>query len=59
MRKEKVQAALDAFDEEVDIDAFLEKVYLLRKIELGEQDIEAGRVVPHKDAKQRLDRWLA
>ena len=59
MQKLKVQQVLDTFADEVDLDAFLEKVYLLRKIEEGEQQIATGDVVSHEDAKRRLDRWLA
>ena len=59
MQKEKVQQVLDTFSDEVDVDSFLEKVYLLRKIEAGEAQIAAGGVVSHEDAKERLQRWLA
>jgi len=56
--KAKVQQALDAFAEEVDVDEFLEKIYLLRKIELGEQQIRAGELLSHENAKKRLEKWL-
>ena len=59
MQKEKVQQVLDTFSDEVDVDAFLEKVYLFQKIDEGEAQIEAGDVVSHEDAKRRLERWLA
>ena len=58
MQKEKVQQVLDTFPSDVDVDAFLEKVYLQRKIETGEQQIAAGEVVSHEEAKKRLDKWL-
>ncbi|NOY30761.1 MAG: hypothetical protein GXP28_11515 [Planctomycetes bacterium] len=58
MLKAKVQQALDAFAEEVDVDEFLEKIYLLRKIELGEQQIRAGELLSHENAKKRLEKWL-
>ena len=58
MHKEKVQQVLDTFPEEVDLDAFLEKVYLQKKIETGEQQIANGQVVSHGEAKKRLDKWL-
>ncbi|WP_428306840.1 hypothetical protein [Lacipirellula sp.] len=59
MRKQQVQQVLDSFPDDVNVDAFLEKVYLLEKIEIGERQIEAGEVVPHDEAKQRLQKWLA
>jgi predicted transcriptional regulator len=58
MQKEKVQQVLDTFPNDVDVDAFLEKVYLQRKIETGEQQIAAGEVVSHEEATKRLDKWL-
>lgn len=59
MQKVKVQRVLDAFPDDFDLDAFIEKVYLLRKIEIGEQQISSGKCVPHEDAKKRLEKWLA
>ena len=59
MQKEKVQQVLDAFPEDIDVDAFMEKVYLLRKIEIGEQHVAMGKCVSHEDAKKRLEKWLA
>lgn len=59
MQKQRVQQLLDAFPDEVNVDAFLEKIYLLEKIEIGERQIDAGEVVPHDEAKQRLQKWLA
>jgi predicted transcriptional regulator len=59
MQKQRVQRVLDAFPEDVNVDEFLEKVYLLQKIETGERQIEAGETVSHEDAKQRLQKWLA
>ncbi len=58
MQKEKVQQLLDASPDDIDMDAFMEKVYLLRKIELGELQVEAGELISHKNAKKRLEKWL-
>jgi hypothetical protein len=58
MQKEKVLQVLDTFAEDVDLDTFLEKVYLMEKIEIGEKQISAGEVASHEDAKQRLKKWL-
>ena len=44
--------------EEVDVDALVEKLYLLEKIELGEQQLVRGEGVPHEEAKKRLEKWL-
>lgn len=59
MQKQRVQKLLDSFPDDVNVDAFLEKVYLLEKIEAGERQIQAGDTVPHDEAKRRLQKWLA
>jgi predicted transcriptional regulator len=58
MQKQRVQQLLDAFPEDVDLDAFLERVYVLEKIEIGERQIASGETIPHDEAKQRLQKWL-
>jgi hypothetical protein len=58
MQKEKVLQVLDSYADDVDLDSFLEKVYLMDKIETGEKQIAAGEVTSHEDAKQRLKKWL-
>jgi hypothetical protein len=58
MQKLKVQQILDAFPEDVDLDAFLEKAILLEKIEIGERQIANGETFTHEEAKQRLKKWL-
>jgi predicted transcriptional regulator len=58
MQKEKVLQVLDTFAEDVDLDTFLETVYLMEKIETGEKQILAGEVTSHEEAKQRLKKWL-
>jgi hypothetical protein len=59
MQKQRVQKLLDSFPDDVNVDAFLEKVYLLEKIEAGERQIESGDTVSHDEAKRRLQKWLA
>jgi len=59
MQKAIVQKVLDASPDDFDLDAFIEEVYLLRKIEIGEEQIASGKCVPHEDAKKRLKKWLA
>ena len=36
-----------------------ERVRFLAGIDKGLADIKAGRVVPHEDVKESLERWLA
>ena len=58
MQKERVQQVLDSLPDDVDLDAFLEKLVLLQKIDAGERQIAAGQGVSHDDAKERLQQWL-
>jgi predicted transcriptional regulator len=58
MQKEKVLQVLESYQEDVDLDSFLERVYLMEKIETGEKQIAAGEVTSHESAKQRLKKWL-
>lgn len=56
MEKQKVQAVLDSFGGDVDIDAFLERIAVLDDIERGERQITAGETVPHEVVRERIDR---
>ena len=59
MQKEKVRQVLDAFPEEIDVDALMEKLYLLQKIETAEKELANGEGVPDKEVEQRLGQWLS
>ena len=59
MQKAKVQQVLDAFSDDFDLDVFMERIYLLRKIEIGEQQVALGKCISHEDAKKRLEKRLA
>jgi hypothetical protein len=57
MEKTKVQQVLDSEPENLDIDAFTERLYLLQKIEKAEAELAAGKGIPHEEVKQRLAKW--
>jgi hypothetical protein len=59
VQKEKVRQVLDAFPEEIDVDALMEKLYLLQKIETAEKELANGEGVPDKEVEQRLGQWLS
>ena len=58
MQKERIQQVVSDFPDEVDVDALMEKLYLLQKIDVAEKEIAAGKGIPHDVAKKRLKRWL-
>jgi predicted transcriptional regulator len=57
--KELVRRALDNLPDDVTMPEVIDRLYLLYDIQLGLEDIEAGRVVSHEEAKQRFAKWLA
>ena len=58
MQKEKVQQMVGELPEEVDVDTLVEKLYLLEKLDMGEQQLARGEGIPHEEAKKRLEKWL-
>lgn len=58
MRKETVLEVVDSFPDEIDIDALLNRLYVMEQIEQGERDIDAGRFVTQEEAEQRMRQWL-
>ena len=58
MQKQAIQQVLDELPEEVDVDALLDRIILLEKIEAAEERLKAGEGVSHDDAKRRLESWL-
>ena len=58
MQKEKVRQILDGFPEEIDVDALMEKLYLLEKIETSERELANGEGIPDEEIEERLGQWL-
>ena len=58
MHKERIQQVVAALPEEVDVNALVEKLYLLSKLEAAEKQLADGQGISHEDAKKRLAPWL-
>lgn len=58
MHKERIQQVIAAMPEEVDVDALVEKLYSLSKLETAEKQLADGQGISHEDAKKRLAPWL-
>lgn len=56
MEKQEVQAVLDSFGGDVDVDVFLERLAVLDDIERGERQIAAGDIVAHDVVRERIER---
>ena len=56
--KQATLALVERLDDDVSFEEIIYELYVLEKIQRGMKDAEAGRVVSHEEAKQRLGRWL-
>lgn len=58
MQKQKVTELLAQFPDQVDMDAFFDRLILLEKIDEGERQLANGEGIEHEQVKQRIARWL-
>ncbi len=56
--KEQVQEILEALPEDASLEDIQYHIYVRQKIQLGMDDIEAGRVISHEEVRQRFAKWL-
>lgn len=56
--KEAVLRLIQSLPEDASIEEIQYHLYVLQKIQAGEEDIEVGRVVPHEEVMRDLARWL-
>jgi hypothetical protein len=58
MQKQKIQRVVDALPDDVDVDALVEKLFLLHKLDAAEKEL-AERQRGTVDDKRRRVQWLA
>jgi hypothetical protein len=58
MDKSRLQEVVATLPDDVDLEALIDKLYLLRRIEIAEAQIAAGDVLSHEEVKKRLAQWL-
>jgi hypothetical protein len=56
--KQATLQLVERLDDDVSFEDIIYELYVLEKIQRGMKDAEAGRVVSHAEAKERLSRWL-
>ena len=56
--KDTARQVIDALPDEATMDDVIHALYVNAKFEHGERQIREGRGVPHKEAKQRLQKWV-
>jgi predicted transcriptional regulator len=52
--KERIRATVESLPDSVTVEQVIERLYFLAKIDRGLEQADAGKVVPHDDAKRRL-----
>ena len=58
MKKIQIQQVVADLPDTVDVDALIERLHLLDKIDQAEQQLARGEGVSHEVTKQRLSQWL-
>lgn len=58
MKKSQIEQVVSNLPETVDVDALIERLHLLDKIEQAEKQLARGEGVSHEMARQRLSQWL-
>jgi predicted transcriptional regulator len=57
--KEQVHKIVDELPDSCTIRDVMYHLYLLEKINEGEEDIAAGRTIPHAAAMKEVEEWLS
>ncbi len=57
--KDLVRRALDNLPDDVTMPDVIERLHYLYAIQLGLEDLDAGRTIPHEEVKRRMAQWLA
>ncbi|MFT3788068.1 MAG: hypothetical protein QM770_18165 [Tepidisphaeraceae bacterium] len=61
--KERMHQLIDTLPDPEATDAAIEelhyRLYVLEKVEKGLQELDAGKGVPHEQARKELARWLS
>jgi hypothetical protein len=53
--KEKILTTINSLDDDASIDEAIYRLYLLQKIEIGRQQIEAGQGMDHDEFMDQLE----
>ena len=57
--KQKTLQVLATMPEDASYDELSQEVKIVAALEEAEQDVRAGRVVSHEEAKRRLSQWIS
>lgn len=57
MKKDKALETVKTMPNEFDIDALLEKLVLIEKVEKGLRDLKEGKTFTHEQVKKKIKKW--
>jgi predicted transcriptional regulator len=57
MKKEYVIEAMKKLPQDFDLDALLEKLVFIEKVEKGLLDLDQGNTVPHEEVREIIKGW--
>lgn len=56
--KEIAKKVIDTLPDEANMDEIIHALYIRAKFDHGIRQIEAGKGIPHEEAKKRMRKWL-
>ncbi len=56
--KKKIIDSLKDLPEKTTIEAVMERLYLLAKIERGPSQADKGQLISHEEAEEKMKKWL-
>ena len=59
MKKQEVQDILDQFEEEIDPEQLMYRLYLKAKLDQSEKAVAQGDVLDHEEVVKRSRQWSA
>lgn len=57
--KSRVIETVETFGEEMELDDLLEKLVILNKISIAEEQIKNGQIFSEEEADLKMDKWFA
>lgn len=57
MNKEKVIATINDMPQDFELDALMEKLVFIEKVEKGLEHLKANNTISHNEVKQRIKTW--
>jgi hypothetical protein len=58
MSKDRILEVIEALPDDVNIDSLIEKLYLIRRLEVAEEEIAEGKLIEHDEVEKRFASWL-